>query len=114
MVRLIGMLLVVGNLMLACSASAWADDEIVERKLVIKNGHFDPEIVTVPAGKRIRLVVQNLGPGPEEFESIKLRKETVLAEGVTRNVIIAPLKPGEYPFFGEFHMDTANGVIKAE
>ncbi|CBL44284.1 conserved hypothetical protein [gamma proteobacterium HdN1] len=93
---------------------AYADDGVVERELRIKDGRFYPEVVTVPAGKRIRLVVINEGPGPEEFESTQLRKETVLAEGVKRNVIIAPLKPGEYPFFGEFHMDTANGILKAE
>lgn len=91
-----------------------ADDEIVERALLIKDGRFQPEIVTVPAGKRIRLVVTNAGPGPEEFESTTLRKENVLAQGVTRNVIIAPLRPGEYSFFGEFHMDTAKGILKAE
>jgi hypothetical protein len=89
-------------------------EDVVERKLVIKAGRFYPEVITVPAKKRIRLVVTNEGPGPEEFESIPLRKELILAEGVTRKVIIAPLKVGEYPFFGEFHMDTANGVIKAE
>jgi hypothetical protein len=51
------------------------------------------------------------GPGPEEFESIELRKETVLAPGVTRSVVFAPLKPGVYRFFGEFHPDTAQGRI---
>ncbi|HNN87629.1 MAG TPA: cupredoxin domain-containing protein [Pseudomonadales bacterium] len=39
--------------------------------------------------------------------------EKVMNEGVTRKVIIQPLKPGEYAFFGEFHMDTANGKIIA-
>lgn len=89
-------------------------EDVVERKLVIKAGRFYPEVITVPAKKRLRLVVTNEGPGPEEFESIPLRKELILAEGVTRKVMIAPLKAGEYPFFGDFHMDTANGVIKAE
>lgn len=29
-------------------------------------------------------------------------------------VVIAPLKPGSYPFFGEFHPDTAQGRIVAK
>ncbi|MBI2380670.1 MAG: cupredoxin domain-containing protein [Gammaproteobacteria bacterium] len=91
--------------------AALADGEVVERLIVIKNGRFEPAIVEVPAGKKIRLVVRNEGPGPEEFESTPLRKETVLAEGVTRKVIIAPQDPGEYAFFGEFHMDTAKGKL---
>jgi len=80
-------------------------------KLTIKNGHFDPEIITVPAHTRFKLVITNLGPGPEEFESKRLRKESVIAEGVTRSVVFAPLKAGEYSFFGEFHLATAKGVL---
>jgi cupredoxin-like protein len=83
-------------------------------KLLIKNGHFDPEIITVPAHTRFKLVITNLGPGPEEFESKRLRKESVIAEGVTRTVVFAPLKPGEYSFFGEFHLATAKGRIVVE
>ena len=29
-------------------------------------------------------------------------------------VYIGPLEPGRYPYFGEFHMDTAQGVVVAE
>ncbi|HMM77894.1 MAG TPA: cupredoxin domain-containing protein [Gammaproteobacteria bacterium] len=76
-----------------------------------KAGRFHPERVVVPAGVRFKIVVTNRGPGPEEFESIELKKETVLAPGVSRSVVFAPLKPGVYRFFGEFHPDTARGEI---
>ncbi|MBI1425360.1 MAG: cupredoxin domain-containing protein [Gammaproteobacteria bacterium] len=82
--------------------------------LTIKDGRFIPETVEVKAGERFKIVVHNEGPGPEEFESKELRKETVLAEGVTRSVVFAPLKPGTYSFFGEFHPDTAKGQIVAK
>jgi len=80
-------------------------------KLIIKAGYFQPETITVPAHTRFKIVISNLGPGPEEFESKALRKESVIAQGVTRSVVFAPLKPGRYPFFGEFHMQTAQGII---
>ncbi len=83
-------------------------------KLTIKNGHFEPEVINVLAGTRFKLVITNLGPGPEEFESKRLRKESVIAEGVTRSVVFAPLKIGEYHFFGEFHLATAKGKIVAQ
>lgn len=83
-------------------------------KLTIENGRFDPEIITVPARTRFKIVITNKGPGPEEFESKELRKESVLAPGVTRSVVFAPLKPGRYRFFGEFHPETAQGVIVVE
>ncbi len=83
-------------------------------ELVIEDGRFQPEVVEVKAGQRFKLVITNKGPGPEEFESRELRKEKVLAPGVTRSLVFAPLKPGEYRFFGEFHPDTAQGRIIAK
>ncbi len=80
-------------------------------QLTVKDGHFYPETVEAPAGKKFRIVVKNEGSSPEEFESLELRKETVLAPGVTRSVVFAPMKPGTYKFFGDFHPDTAKGRI---
>jgi hypothetical protein len=38
----------------------------------------------------------------------------VLAPGAKSFVVIAPLKPGSYSFFGEFNPDTAQGRIIAK
>jgi hypothetical protein len=95
---------------LAAAATATAG-ELHTVHLTAKNGRFYPETIEVPASLRFKIVITNEGPGPEEFESIELRKETVLAPGVTRAVVFAPLKPGVYRFFGEFHPDTAQGRI---
>ncbi|MDD5391277.1 MAG: cupredoxin domain-containing protein [Gallionellaceae bacterium] len=86
-------------------------DDLPTFRLTAKNGHFSPETIAVPAGKKFRIVIKNEGSTPEEFESIELRKETVLAAGVTRAVVFAPMKPGTYKFFGDFHPDTAKGQI---
>lgn len=80
-------------------------------QLTAKNGRFYPETIEAPAGRKFRIAIKNEGPGPEEFESLELRKETVLAAGVTRTLVFAPMKPGTYKFFGEFHLDTAKGQI---
>jgi len=82
--------------------------------LTIKDGRFEPVVITVPAHTRFKLVIKNQGPGPEEFESRELRKETVLAPGVSRTVVFAALRPGSYRFFGEFHPETAQGKIVVE
>jgi len=103
-------LLLLGGLLLSISAQA----ALPAYKLTIKDGRFEPETITVPARTRFKLVITNQGPGPEEFESKKLRKESVIAEGVTRSIVFAPLKPGRYRFFGEFHPDTAEGHIVAK
>ena len=88
--------------------------ELPTYKLSIQNGRFIPETIEVPAGARFKIMVSNLGPGPEEFESYDLKKETVMNAGVTRPVVFAPLKPGIYKFFGEFHPATAKGRIVAK
>lgn len=96
---------------LAAGPPLGAAEELLALKLTARNGRFYPETVEAPSGTRFKIVITNEGPGPEEFESIELRKETVLAPGVTRSVVFAPLKPGVYRFFGEFHPDTAQGRI---
>ncbi len=103
-------LLLLGGLLLSASAQA----ALPAYKLTIKDGHFEPQTLSVPARTRFKIVITNQGPGPEEFESKQLRKESVIAEGVTRSIVFAPLKPGRYRFFGDFHPDTAQGHIMAE
>jgi len=88
--------------------------ELPAYALTVENGHFTPETLNVTAGQRFKIVVTNKGQGPEEFESVELKKETVLAPGVTRAVVFAPLKAGTYKFFGDFHPETAKGQIVAK
>ena len=88
--------------------------ELPSFQLTIKAGRFYPEVLEVPANTKFRLLIKNEGPGPEEFESHELRKEKVLAPGVQSFLIFQPLKPGSYPFFGEFHPDTAQGRLVAK
>lgn len=95
----------------ALTAANVHGEELPSYALTAANGRFQPETITVPAGQRFKLVITNKGPGPEEFESLELHKESVLAPGVTRSLVFAPLRPGVYKFFGEFHPDTARGQI---
>lgn len=88
-------------------------DDIPTFKLLLKDGRLFPETIEVPANTRFRLELKNEGPGAAEFESLELKKEKVLAPGVTSNLIFFPLKPGTYKFFDEFHADTAQGRIVA-
>jgi plastocyanin len=82
-----------------------------EVDLIIKDHRFNPEILELPAGKKIRITVHNQDDTIEEFESIDLKREKIVLAHSTARVILAPLKPGEYKFFGEFHEDTAQGKI---
>jgi hypothetical protein len=83
-------------------------------KLQMKEGRFYPETIEVPANTRFRLEVKNEGPGATEFESLELKKELVLAPGVTRSLVFFPMKPGSYKFFDDFHPETGQGIIVAK
>lgn len=82
--------------------------------VVAKDGRLTPATLAVPAGVRFKVVIRNEGREPIEFESLQLRKEKVLAPGARSFVVVAPLKPGEYDFFDEFHPDTSKGRIVAQ
>jgi plastocyanin len=95
-----------------CAAGARAEDHTVE--LTIRDHRFDPAEIAVPAGKRIKLIVKNLDASAEEFESLDLRREKIVAAGGTIILYIGPLSPGVYEFFGDFHPETARGHITAK
>ena len=88
-----------------------ADAEIA---LIIRDHRFDPAEIRVPASQKIKIVVHNQDSTPEEFESHELNREKLIAPGTKANIFVGPLKPGRYPFFGEFHEKTARGAIIAE
>ncbi len=83
-------------------------------EISIKDHRFEPEELVVPAGQKFKLLVHNLDPTPEEFESHDFNREKVIGGGKTGIIFIGPLKPGTYEYFGEFNMDTALGRIIAE
>jgi plastocyanin len=85
-----------------------------ELNLVIRNHRFEPEEIRVPAGKRVSIYVTNEDATPEEFESSALKVEKVIPGKSKTLVRIGPLDPGRYEFIGEFHADTAKGVVIAE
>jgi hypothetical protein len=83
-------------------------------KLVISEHRFQPAEITIPSGTKIKLTVENNDSTPEEFESHALNREKVIAGHSTATIFIGPLKPGRYPFVGEFNEATAQGVIIAQ
>lgn len=86
---------------------------VPEFNLEIRGHLFFPDVLEIPAGTKIRLVIDNQDETPEEFESYELNREKVIP-GKSKSVIfIGPLKPGEYPFFGEFYPKTAQGKVIA-
>jgi len=79
--------------------------------IYLKDHLFTPSILYVPAGEKVKLMIHNQDPTPEEFESFSLNREKVILGQGKGVVFIGPLQPGEHPFIGEYNPDTARGTI---
>ncbi|TAL78436.1 MAG: cupredoxin domain-containing protein [Burkholderiaceae bacterium] len=98
-------------LALSLSSATVQADELPTYTLTFKaGGAFDPARLEVPAG-RFKLILVNESHEPVEFESLPLRKEKVLGPGVTSFVVIKVSRPGEYPFFDDFHPDVKGTLV---
>jgi plastocyanin len=95
----------------ALALPALADDPI---QVTISGHKFEPAEIHVPAGKEVTLLVINKDAEPEEFESHDLDIEKVIAGGQQATVKVRALDAGKYEFVGEYHEDTAKGVLIAE
>ena len=82
-------------------------------EIEIRDHLFEPSELVIPANTKIKLIVYNRDSTPEEFESYELNREKIIMGNRKAVIFIGPLKPGEYPFFGEFNPKTAQGKIVA-
>jgi Cupredoxin-like domain len=95
-------------------APVYADDAPAPIDLTVKDHRFDPAEIHVKAGQPAVINMHNQDPTAEEFDSDTLGVEKVIAGGRSGLVRLHPLAPGRYPFMGEYHSDTAQGVVIAE
>jgi hypothetical protein len=97
--------------LLGMSVPARAQDVL---SLEFRQHRFVPDRLEVPANAKFRIMVKNNDDTADEFESVDLNREKLVAPGQTITVFLGPLSPGTYKFFGDFHQDTAQGVIVAK
>jgi len=82
--------------------------------VTIKDHRFVPAEIHVPAGKPVILRISNADDTVEEFDSVALQAEKLIVGGHFATVRLRPLGPGRFPFMGEYHAETAKGVVIAE
>ena len=88
-----------------------SEDDVVKVDLRIKDHKFTPDVIEIPADKKINITVYNDDPTIEEFESLDLKREKIVLGNSSIKIVLAPLAPGEYKFFGDFHQESAQGKI---
>jgi plastocyanin len=82
--------------------------------LTLKDHKFEPSEIKAPAGKAIAITLKNEDDAVEEFDSTALRVEKIVTKGGTVTIKLKPLAAGRYPFQGEYHPSTAQGVLIVE
>jgi plastocyanin len=103
--------LIASLMILLVSTGVASADEFA---LSIKDHHFAPAELQVPAGKEFALTVTNDDATAEEFESDDFEAEKVIAGHQSVVIRMQPLDAGRYEFFGEYHEDTAKGALVAK
>jgi hypothetical protein len=101
----------VASFLMLAGASYAADPEYT---LTIREHRFSPAELRIPAGQKIRLVVDNQDGSAEEFESHELNREKIVAAKSKVVIYVGPLRAGRYPFFGDFNPAVTRGVLIAE
>jgi plastocyanin len=86
---------------------------LADNTIVIKNHQFNPPLLTIPAGKKAQITVENQDSTAEEFESFDLDREQVVEGNKKIIVFIGTLKPGTYKYWDDYHQDS-KGVIVAQ
>lgn len=94
------------------SMPAMAGDNLAT--LTLKDHKFTPVEIHVKAHTPTTITIANQDDASEEFDSNALKTEKVVPGHSTGTVRVRPLAPGRYPFMGEFHSETARGVVIAE
>jgi heme/copper-type cytochrome/quinol oxidase subunit 2 len=88
-------------LLIASAATANAAEPSFS--LTLKDHHFTPAELTIPANTRVRFMVKNLDATAAEFESDDFKAEKVIPAGREVAVMIPALKPGTYEFHDEYN-----------
>lgn len=82
--------------------------------VTLKDHRFTPAEIHIKANTPAQILLTNSDSTAEEFDSSSLHIEKVVPGGGKGIVRLAPLAPGRYPFMGEYHSGTAQGVVIAE
>ena len=96
---------------LLIAAPALADMQI---PVTLKNHKFSPSVIKVKANQPSVIVLSNEDDTADEFDSSSLKVEKVVPGHQKGNVRLRALAPGKYPFMGEYHAATAQGIVIAE
>jgi hypothetical protein len=91
-----------------------ATPALADTEVHLKGHKFYPSTIKVKANQPSMIVLFNDDDSADEFDSSSLKIEKVVPGHAKGNIRVRPLAPGKYPFMGEYHAATAQGMVIAE
>lgn len=79
-------------------------------RLVLKHHRFRPLNITVPAGKRIKVIIDNRQPVPAVITSFVLNRQKLVTAHHRIVLYLPPMGAGTYTLFDDFHLSTKGTV----
>lgn len=94
----------------ATPGAAFAADQLL---LSIHDKQFEPKLLALPSGVKLKLVIRNLDGLPAEFESSDLSREIIVPGHGEVTIYVGPLDPGNYQFFNDFNHEMQGTITAA-
>ena len=100
----------------ACALAGFATSAFSQAPIEVrlKNHRFTPNVIKVKANQPSMIMLFNDDETADEFDSSSLKIEKVVAGHNKGAIRVRALAPGKYPFMGEYHAATAQGMVIAE
>ena len=99
------------SVLLIAATPALADTTIA---VTLKDHKFSPSVIKVKANEPSMIILSNEDDTADEFDSTALKVEKVVPGHAKGNIRLRALAPGKYPFMGEYHAATAQGMVIAQ
>lgn len=93
--------------------AAQVEDRLVVEIALTEQG-FQPDVLIVPAGRRIKIEMTNKTTKVAELESFDMKFEKIASPGAKIFVFTGPLRAGEYSFFDDYSVNGVKGKLLAK
>jgi len=92
--------------------SAFAESHVVQQpiesrkniEVELKDDFFNPNVITIPAGKTITFILKNTGKKEHTFTVNKLGIDTEIQPGKEKTISVKAIPPGTYEFICRYHV----------
>lgn len=108
------MFCLMGVLLFTGSVQAAQRGERITFSVVLTDKGFQPDVLNVPAGKRIKIELTNQTDKVAELESFDMKFEKIASPGAKVSVFTGPLRAGNYSFFDDYSVNGVKGTLIAQ